>query len=79
LPFEVADVPGGVEIRRLRQAVSPSGDLDEQTEAIRLDVVSEDEFEREAAAHGLTARERIPIPATADHVGSTVCVFEAAR
>jgi SAM-dependent methyltransferase len=79
LPFEVADVPGGVEIRRLRQAVSPVGDLDEQTEAIRLDVVSEDEFEREAAVHGLAPCERIPIPATAEHVGSIVCVLEAGR
>ena len=49
------------------------------TEAIHLDVMSEDEFESEAAAHGLVARERIPIPATADHVGSTVCVFEVTR
>jgi SAM-dependent methyltransferase len=79
LPTEVAMVPGGVEVRRLRQAVSPAGDLDEQTEAIYLDIFLAADLEREASEHGLTPRERIPIPATADHVGSTVCVLEAPR
>ncbi len=79
LPIEVADVAGGLEVRRLRQAVSPAGQLDERTEAVRLDTLDAGELEIEAARHGLVPRERIPIPATADHVGSVVCVMEAGR
>ena len=78
-PVEVADVVGGLEIRRLRQAVSPAGDLDERTDAIHLDTLDAGEFEIEAAGHGLVPRERIPVPATAEHVGSIVCVLEAGR
>ena len=36
-PTEVAAVPGGMEIRRLRQTVSPDGELTEAADAIRLD------------------------------------------
>ncbi len=79
LPVEVADVLGGIEIRRLRQAVSPTGELDERTESIRLDTIDAGELEIEAAMHKLVPRERIPVPATADHVGSIVCVLEAGR
>jgi SAM-dependent methyltransferase len=79
LPVGVAEVDGGLEVLRLRQAVSPAGDLDERTEEIRLDSLTAAELEREGDAHGLLPRERIPIPATADHVGSVVCVMEAAR
>ena len=49
------------------------------TEAIRLDTVDAGELEAEAPLHGLVPRERIADPATADHVGSIVCVLEAAR
>ncbi len=79
LPIEVAEVDSGYEIHRLRQAVSPTGDLSEHTDAIRLDSLSPAELETEAAAAGLTPRERIAVPATADHVGSVVCVLEAVR
>ena len=79
LPIEVADVAGGFELRRLRQAVSPAGALDERTASIRLDTLGAGDLEIEAAGHGLVPRERIPIPATADHVGSIVCVLEAGR
>jgi SAM-dependent methyltransferase len=79
LPVEVADVAGGLEIRRRRQAVAPTGELDETTESIRLDALDSGELEIEAAGHGLVPRERIAVPATADHVGSIVCVLEAGR
>jgi hypothetical protein len=79
LPTEVVMFAGGYEVRRLRQAVSPAGDLEERTDSIRLDTLSPAELESEAASLGLTPRERITIPATADHVGSIVCVLEAAR
>lgn len=79
LPTEVIATPGGYEVRRLRQAVSPAGELSEGTDSIHLDTLSPAQLETEAAAAGLSPRERIAIPATADHVGSVVCVLEAPR
>ncbi len=77
LPLEVAAVAGGFELRRLRQIVSPAGELTEATDAIRLAELSPGRLEEEAAPAGLRPRERIAIEPTADHVGSVVCVLEA--
>jgi SAM-dependent methyltransferase len=73
-PIDVRPEPGGVAVERLRQRVSPRGELDEQRHTQRLDSLGVDELEREAAAHALTAVERHAIPATADHIGSMVVV-----
>ena len=73
-----ASVGGGIEIRRLRQAVSPSGDLADEVHSIHLDGVTADDFEAEAEAVGLRPQQRIEVPPTDDHVGSTICVLEAA-
>jgi SAM-dependent methyltransferase len=73
-PIDVRPEPGGVAVERLRQRVSPRGDLDEQRHTQRLDSLGVEELEREAAAHALTAVERHAIPATADHIGSMVVV-----
>jgi len=75
LPVEVARGDGVLELRRLRQAVSPRGDLDEALDVTRLDLVSAGELESEAAAAGLRPEARLPIGATGDHVGSTVVVL----
>lgn len=77
LPVEVLARAGAIEVRRLRQVVSPAGELREELDAIRLEQLDADGFEAEAQEVGLTARERIEVPATADHVGSVVCVLEA--
>ncbi len=79
LPVEVLAIDGGFEVRRLRQLVSPSGELSERIEAIRLDHLDADQFEAEAAVAGFVPRERIEIAPTHDHVGSTVCVLETRR
>jgi SAM-dependent methyltransferase len=79
LPIEMRGLDGGLELRRLRQVVSPEGSLTEETEAIRLDELDPSRFEAEAAAAGLEARERFQIPPTADHVGSIACVLETPR
>jgi SAM-dependent methyltransferase len=78
-PLDVAVTGEGIEIRRLRQIVSPAGDLTEQPESIRLDAIEPGELEAEAAAVGLAPQQRIEVPATADHVGTTICILEAAR
>jgi SAM-dependent methyltransferase len=76
-PLEIAAVGNGLEIRRLRQRVSPGGELTEERDSIHLATLSADGLEAEAAHAGLAACERIDIPETEEHVGSTVCVLEA--
>jgi len=74
LPLDVRPEPGGLTVERLRQVVSPAGELSEDRHTQRLDVLTVDGLEREAAAHGLRAVERHEIAPTADHVGSMVVV-----
>ncbi|MDX6582107.1 MAG: hypothetical protein QOI10_1291 [Solirubrobacterales bacterium] len=76
-PLEIAAVGDALEIRRLRQRVSPDGELTEESDSVHLDPLSPDRLEAEAAGAGLRARDRIGIPETDDHVGSTICVLEA--
>ena len=76
LPIEVRDAGAGFEIRRLRQLVSPQGDLTEEIDRMFLDHLTAEAFEREAAVAGFTVRERALVHPTTDHVGSVVCVLE---
>jgi SAM-dependent methyltransferase len=76
-PVSVSESNGGVVITRLRQLVSPTGELTEEMTDVHLDAVSADELEREAAAAGFGATGRRQVPATADHVGSSVVLLEA--
>jgi SAM-dependent methyltransferase len=77
-PLDVVALGGdGIEIRRLRQTVSPAGELRDEPHSIRLDALTAGRFEAEAKAAGLHPQQRIEIAATNDHVGSTICVLEA--
>jgi SAM-dependent methyltransferase len=76
-PLAVTEANGGVVITRLRQLVSPAGELTEEMTDVHLDAVGADELEREATEAGLAATGRRRVPATADHVGSTVVLLEA--
>ncbi len=76
-PLEIAAVEGGIEIRRLRQTVSPAGELRDEPYAIHLDGLDADGFEAEAETAGLRPQQRIEVAATDDHFGSTICVLEA--
>jgi SAM-dependent methyltransferase len=71
-PVLVREEAGRVVVERHRQAVSPSGELEEQIAPIALDVVSAGEFEQEARGAGLVPVRRHSIPETADHIGSVV-------
>jgi SAM-dependent methyltransferase len=71
-PLSMYEHDGCVVIERRRQAVSPSGQLQEEDARIELDVVSLDEFEAEAREAGLSPVARKTIPETLDHIGSTV-------
>jgi SAM-dependent methyltransferase len=74
LPLDVRPEPGGVAVERLRQVVSPAGQLTEERHTQLLYSLSPEQLEREAAAAGLRPEARHEIAATADHVGSTVVV-----
>jgi SAM-dependent methyltransferase len=74
LPLDVRPEPGGVAVERLRQRVSPGGELAEERHTQLLDSLTADRLESEAAAHGLRTIEWHRIRATADHVGSMVAV-----
>lgn len=77
LPLAVERAGDALEVRRLRQRVSPAGELHEELAATRLDLVGATELEAEAAEAGYEAVERVEIAATDDHVGSTVLILEA--
>ena len=60
-------------IERRRQAVSPDGELEEETAAIAFDVVSAGSSRpRRAIGRPRAGRRRETIPETPDHIGSTV-------
>jgi SAM-dependent methyltransferase len=67
----------GIEVNRLRQAVSPTGELSEHLATVRLDGVDPARLEAAAAEVGYRPRPRRRIPETRDHVGSTVVMLEA--
>jgi SAM-dependent methyltransferase len=77
-PLAVTPHGDGVVITRLRQAVSPDGELSEEVADVHLDAVSAEGLEREASAAGLGPAGRRQVPTTADHVGSEVVLLEAA-
>ena len=77
LPVAVERVDGALEVRRLRQTVSPHGELTEELDVTSLDLVSRAELEAEAQAERFRVVERLEVPATEEHVGSTVIVLEA--
>jgi SAM-dependent methyltransferase len=71
-PLSMYEQDGCVVIERRRQAVSPSGELQQENARIELDLVTLEEFEAEARAAGLKPVARKTIPETPDHIGSTV-------
>jgi SAM-dependent methyltransferase len=75
LAVEAAVGPGEVLIRRLRQVVSPGGELEEELNEVRITTFPAAQLEAEAVAAGLTPLERHEISATDIHVGSTVVVL----
>lgn len=64
-------------LERRRERVSADGARSVEDNVIRLDAFSAGQLEAEAAAVGFTVHERIEIPASADHVGSSVVVLRA--
>jgi SAM-dependent methyltransferase len=77
-PVNVREEAGGTAIDRLRQAVSPSGDLDESMATVLLDRVEPGDLEEQALAFGgYLVKPRRQVPATTDYVGSVIVMLEA--
>jgi SAM-dependent methyltransferase len=74
-PLAMRPEPGGVVIERLRQAVSPAGDLSEQLDVLHLDELTPAQLEQEARAVGLSPVGRRRVPETRDYLGSTVVLL----
>jgi hypothetical protein len=77
LPLALEPEGEAVALHRLRQTVSPEGDLTEEENVVRIWALSPEDLERETAAVGLRPRERRSVEATEDHLGSTIVVLEA--
>jgi SAM-dependent methyltransferase len=77
LPVTVRDQGDSVAIDRVRQAVSPDGELTDEFATITLDSVSPATLEHEALTAGYALAGRREIPATHDHIGSTVVMLTA--
>ena len=73
-PLSVRENNCSVAMERRRQAVSPTGEIDEETVTITLDVFSSEHFEDEARAAGLEPDGRRAVPESPDHIGSTVVI-----
>ncbi len=78
LPLDAVDIGEEIVIQRLRQTVSPDGELSEEENEIRIRTLAADELEREGIAAGLSPLPQRRIAPTDLHVGSTVVVFEKA-
>jgi SAM-dependent methyltransferase len=75
LPLEAVVGPEQITVHRLRQKVSPSGELTDYPDQVTICTLTADELEAEAAEVGLVPIERLYIDPTDDHVGSTVVVL----
>jgi 2-polyprenyl-3-methyl-5-hydroxy-6-metoxy-1,4-benzoquinol methylase len=75
LPIDLGVDADAIVVRRLRQTVSPDGELRDEVDEIRLQRLSAETLEREAVEAGLEPTGRREIPATEAHVGSTVVLL----
>lgn len=75
LAVEAAVGPGEIVIHRCRQTVSPTGELGEEPNRVRIETFSSAQLEEEAATVGLAPVGRHLIGPTDIHVGSTVVVL----
>lgn len=66
---------GTIELDRIRQVVSPTGSREESFSRIRLELTSPGQLERDGRDAGLSIARRRRVPATSDHVASTVVML----
>jgi len=76
LPVDAVVDEGSIRVRRLRQRVSPDGELSEDLHEVALRTLDAATLEEEARGAGLLPAGRRAIPPTEAHVGSTVVLLE---
>jgi hypothetical protein len=76
LPVDFATDNGRLDLRRVRQAVSPDGDLSESEHIDSLWLLGADELEVEAGLAGMRRVDRILVSPADGYVGSTIVVTE---
>jgi SAM-dependent methyltransferase len=80
-PLMIRTVHGGraISLDRLRQAVSPAGEVHEEASRVWLMLLAPERLEQELRIAGLEPAGRRRIPATDDHVGSVVVIARRPR
>jgi SAM-dependent methyltransferase len=78
LPVDSLADGDSIRVRRLRQTVSPAGELSEDLHEVVLRALDAATLEAEAEPAGLRPAGRRAVPPTAEHVGSTVVLLERA-
>jgi SAM-dependent methyltransferase len=78
-PVALRDEADAVAIDRIRQAVSPDGELTEELASVTLDNCAPATLEDEGRAAGYTVLEARHVPPTTDYVGSVVVMLQAPR
>jgi hypothetical protein len=76
-PVSVRREAGALAVQRLRQAVSPSGELSESAVTVLLDELAPAQLEEEGRRAGFRPLPRRAVPPTPEHVGSAVVLLEA--
>ncbi|CAN5485126.1 hypothetical protein BH10ACT11_BH10ACT11_08790 [soil metagenome] len=79
LPLGVAIDGETMVVQRLRQIVSPDGELTESESTDRLALLDAETIESEARACGLLPAKRYEVAATDAHIASMVLLLEATR
>ena len=77
LPLDAPIEAGAIVVRRLRQTVSPAGELTDQLEEIPLRLLSSADLEAEALEASLQLAGRCEVAPTDTYVGSTVVILRA--
>ncbi len=77
LPVAVRPAADGVVVTRLRQTVSPGGEMSEERSDVHLRSLSAEQLAAEARGAGLALADEIAVPESEDHIGSVVAVLEA--
>jgi SAM-dependent methyltransferase len=77
LPLDASVHAGSIVVRRLRQTVSPAGQLTDELDEIPLRLLGIEAVEAEARQAGLRPVGFREIPPTDTHVGSAVLLLEA--
>jgi SAM-dependent methyltransferase len=76
LPIDAYVDANEIRVRRLRQLVSPAGGLSEDVDEVVLRTLDAATLEAEAESVGLRPAGRRAVPASEDHVGSTVVLLQ---